>query len=59
MRVYVNALKHTDRNFLLLIEEINRANMAAVFGDVFQLLDQDEYGNSEYPITTSQDLRNF
>lgn len=43
---------------LLLIEEINRANVAAVFGDVFQLLDR-KNGVSEYSITTSEDLRNY
>ena len=59
MRVYVNALKHTDRNFLLLIEEINRANVAAVFGDVFQLLDRDENDNSEYPIAASEDIKKY
>lgn len=58
IRTFINARK-TGQNVLLLIEEINRANVAAVFGDVFQLLDRDEYGNSEYPITTSEDLRKF
>ncbi len=58
IRTYIKSQK-TNHNVLLLIEEINRANVAAVFGDVFQLLDRDENGNSEYPITTSQDLRNF
>lgn len=42
MRVYTSALKSAETEdpqpFLLMIEEINRANMAAVFGDVFQLL---------------------
>lgn len=58
MRVYRNAKKNRDKIFLLLIEEINRANVAAVFGDVFQLLDR-KNGVSEYPIAASEDIRNF
>lgn len=57
IEVYVKAIKHPDQNFLLVVEEINRANPAAVFGDVFQLLDRDESGVSEYPVATSKDLR--
>lgn len=59
MRVYVNAVKHPDRNFLLLIEEINRANVAAVFGDVFQLLDRKADDTSDYPITVSEDIKKY
>lgn len=59
MRVFVNAVKHPDRNFLLLIEEINRANVAAVFGDVFQLLDRKADDSSEYPITVSEDIKKY
>lgn len=57
MRSYVKAMK-SDEPYLLLIEEINRANVTAVFGDVFQLLDR-ENGESEYPIETSKDMRNY
>lgn len=63
MRVYVDALKsgRTDvpQPHLLLIEEINRAKVAAVFGDVFQLLDRDNDGVSEYEIQTSEDIRRY
>lgn len=63
MRVYVSALKSgrdfNPRPYLLLIEEINRAKVAAVFGDVFQLLDRDEYGVSEYEIQTSEDIKKY
>lgn len=63
MRVYVEAIKsgRTDapQPHLLLIEEINRAKVAAVFGDVFQLLDRDDDGVSEYEIQVSEDIRRY
>lgn len=63
MRVYVNALKSAmagdQRPHLLIIEEINRANVAAVFGDIFQLLDRDEDGVSEYPIQATEDIKKY
>ena len=63
MRVYVDALKSgrtgKPQPYLLLIEEINRAKVAAVFGDVFQLLDRDDDGVSEYEIQASEDIRKY
>lgn len=63
MRVLVAALKsgrtEAPQPHLLLIEEINRAKVAAVFGDVFQLLDRDDSGMSEYEIQASEDIRRF
>ncbi|MDE6245283.1 MAG: AAA family ATPase [Treponemataceae bacterium] len=59
VQVLAKAIKHPSENFLLVIEEINRANVAAVFGDVFQLLDRDEDGKSEYPIDASEDLKKY
>lgn len=63
VRVLVNALKsameYKSRPFILVIEEINRAKVAAVFGDIFQLLDRDDDGASEYEIQTSEDLRKY
>lgn len=63
MRIYVKALRNsrTDfpKPFLLVIEEINRANVAAVFGDVFQLLDRGDDEVSEYPIQASEDIKKY
>ena len=58
MKIYTQALNHPKEKFLLLIEEINRANVAAVFGDIFQLLDR-KHGVSEYPIATSEDIKGY
>ena len=63
MRTYVKALMNSradaPKPFLLVIEEINRANVAAVFGDVFQLLDRRDDEVSEYPIQASEDIKKY
>ena len=63
MRVLVSALKNAlspnSKPYLLIIEEINRAKVAAVFGEVFQLLDRDNSGKSEYEIQASEDVRRY
>ena len=59
MKQLVKALKNPSENYLLLIEEINRANVSAVFGDIFQLLDRAGDGESEYVIATSDELQNY
>lgn len=56
-RILVKALKDKEHPYLLLIEEINRARVAAVFGDIFQLLDRTKGGESEYSICLSEDLK--
>lgn len=50
IQVLEKALLHPDIHQFLVIEELNRANTAAVFGEIFQLLDRDNDGKSEYPI---------
>jgi len=57
LETYVQALLHPTVQYVLLIEELNRANPAAAFGDVFQLLDRDASGRSKYPVATSNDMR--
>lgn len=58
-RVLKAALENPSQNYLLIIEELNRARVAAVFGDVFQLLDRGADGGSEYAITPSEDWRRW
>lgn len=64
MRTLVKALesgKNGDsaEKFLLIVEEINRAKVAAVFGDMFQLLDRTDAGDSVYEIQASEDVRRY
>lgn len=60
-RVLIRALndQNKDNNYALVIEELNRAEAASVFGDVFQLLDRRKDGRSEYAITVSEDLHEY
>lgn len=58
IETYTKAVCNPNRFFLLLIEEINRANPAGAFGDVFQLLDR-QNGKSKYPIDASEELREY
>lgn len=50
IKAFVAAVEDSSRQIHLVIEEINRANAAAVFGEIFQLLDRDAGGRSEYEI---------
>jgi len=54
---YVYAYEHRDETAYLVIEEINRGNCAQIFGDLFQLLDRNEEGVSEYAIRADVDLK--
>lgn len=59
LQAYVNAWKQFDKDDkqYLVIEEINRGNCAQIFGDLFQLLDRNDYGFSDYPIKADADMK--
>ena len=59
IKAYMQAYLNPNQNIYLIIEEINRGNCAQIFGDLFQLLDRDENGVSEYPIKADSDLRTY
>ena len=48
-----------NKNVFLVIEEINRGNCAQIFGDLFQLLDRDDNGFSDYATEPDADLKRF
>lgn len=59
LETLVQALLNPQQDYVLIIEELNRANAAGVFGDYFQLLDRSQEGNSEYPIALSNETIDY
>lgn len=59
LQAYINAWKMwlDGTPQYLVIEEINRGNCAQIFGDLFQLLDRNDAGYSDYPITSDKDMQ--
>lgn len=55
INIFEKAHRNPNKNYYLIIEEINRGNCAEIFGDVFQLLDR----NPNYAITPSEDLFHY
>ena len=55
---YAAKLNKSPMKYILIIEELNRANAASVFGDIFQLLDR-EKGTSIYEITAKSEFAHY
>jgi hypothetical protein len=56
-RLLKKAYDHPGEEWFLIIEEINRGNAPAIFGETFQLLDRDNEGKSEYGISNAEIAR--
>lgn len=53
------AEKNNDKNYFLIIDEINRGNLTKIFGEAFTLLDKDHRGESIMLANTDEEYTEF
>lgn len=58
-RLLKKAFKNPDQNFVLVVEELNRADVYEVFGQVFQLLDRNDDGRSTNENSMPKDAQQY
>lgn len=59
IKAYCQAWLNPEKPHFLIIEEINRGNCAQIFGDIFQCLDRDQDGKSNYEVDCDKDLADY
>lgn len=61
LKAYIEAWRNqaSGTPVYLVIEEINRGNCAQIFGDIFQLLDRDNDGFSQYEVDADTDMQEY
>ena len=56
--ILADAYRNPEKEYILIIEEINRGNAPAIYGEVFQLLDRKteirDFDDDGYPVGTSE-----
>lgn len=56
--ILADVYRNPEKEYILIIEEINRGNAPAIFGEVFQLLDRKteirDFDDDGYPVGTSE-----
>lgn len=57
--ILVEAWHDPSNMYTLFIEELNRADASAVFGEIFQLLDRNSDGSSKYSYEPSKELKDY
>lgn len=55
----IEAYNHPTEMHNLIVEEINRGDASAAFGEILQLLDRKDDGRSEFPINPDIDMWDF